>query len=157
MQAASRSTDPGLPCQQVRNDIERIHILVYQAAKKVCVDCQVEKILEEFPVRSDGHTGGFRSWCRSCNSDRRRFNRYGMSAEQYKIQLQLQNGVCAICKQPETATHSSTKQITQLVVDHEHTSGKIRKLLCSACNVGLGNFKDNPELLRKAALYLEDH
>lgn len=42
-------------------------------------------------------------------------------------------------------------------VDHCHTTGKFRDLLCSNCNSGLGLLKDNPDILRKAALYVEEH
>ena len=58
-----------------------------------------------------------------------------------------QGGLCAICgrKQPEK----------WLAVDHDHETGVIRGLLCSRCNSGLGQFKDNPDRLRLAADYLE--
>lgn len=45
----------------------------------------------------------------------------------------------------------------KLAVDHDHNTGKVRKLLCHNCNRALGLFKDNPELMRKAASYVEEH
>lgn len=45
----------------------------------------------------------------------------------------------------------------KLAVDHDHKTGKVRKLLCHNCNRALGLFKDNPELMRKAASYVEEH
>lgn len=45
----------------------------------------------------------------------------------------------------------------KLAVDHDHDTGKVRKLLCHNCNRALGLFKDNPELMRKAASYVEEH
>lgn len=58
-----------------------------------------------------------------------------------------QNGLCAICKLPEASDRS-------LSLDHCHETGKIRGLLCNACNVGLGSFRDSPENLIAASEYL---
>ena len=63
----------------------------------------------------------------------------------------IQRGCCAIC-----GTHQSEMKI-RLSVDHDHTTGKIRSLLCKSCNIGLGEFKDRVELLKKAISYLESH
>jgi hypothetical protein len=68
--------------------------------------------------------------------------------------LQLQNGVCAICSCPETVKHHSTNEIQPLVVDHDHGTGRVRGLLCTRCNKGIGLLKHNPEFLRAAADYL---
>lgn len=73
---------------------------------------------------------------------------YGVSQEQYESLLQQQSGVCAICKL-ECKCHP------RLSVDHCHASDKIRGLLCHACNLGLGNFKDSPVLLLEALKYLQ--
>lgn len=63
-----------------------------------------------------------------------------------------QDGRCAICRKSETELGRS------LSVDHWHTGDKrVRQLLCAECNRGLGVFKDNPDLLREAAAYLERH
>src|SRR5689334_15698995 len=45
----------------------------------------------------------------------------------------------------------------KLVVDHDHATDLIRGLLCSTCNTGLGCFKDDPKLFRKAIKYLKDN
>lgn len=68
-----------------------------------------------------------------------------LSAEEYDTLLQRQKGVCAICgRKPEE----------RLVVDHDHSSGKVRGLLCSPCNLGLGIFEDDPGRLVAGAEYL---
>jgi hypothetical protein len=59
-----------------------------------------------------------------------------------------QNGLCYICQ--------SDNNGRLLAVDHDHITGNIRHLLCINCNLGLGNFKDNQELLIKAVLYLKE-
>ena len=72
----------------------------------------------------------------------------------YQDILSQQNFVCAICKNPEKVKHNR-KTISLLAVDHDHETGKIRGLLCSRCNQGLGHFDDNPEKLRSGIKYLE--
>lgn len=79
----------------------------------------------------------------------------GITLQKYDEMLLLQKGVCAICKQTEKHTDHQTKKLKKLAIDHCHNTDKIRGLLCTNCNLGIGNFKDNPEFLRKAALYCE--
>ena len=74
----------------------------------------------------------------------------------YKMHAE-QNGRCAICKEVETRKSRTDGKICALAIDHCHKSGKIRNLLCHDCNTGLGKFKDNTELMKKAILYLEKH
>jgi hypothetical protein len=61
-----------------------------------------------------------------------------------------QQGRCAICGTPEELTPQQ-----RLHLDHDHAAGHVRGLLCSLCNVGLGQFKDSPERLLAAAAYLK--
>lgn len=82
-------------------------------------------------------------------------SKYSITLAQYEELFLKQNGVCAICKQPETALEKYKGRIKKLAVDHCHDTNKIRGLLCSSCNIGIGNLKHNPDLLRKAALYCE--
>lgn len=78
----------------------------------------------------------------------------GMTEVEYSEKLREQNGVCAICKQPETAFSKGVPRV--LAVDHCHVTGGVRKLLCSNCNLMLGNAKDNPSALRAGADYLDE-
>ncbi|HET8686207.1 MAG TPA: endonuclease VII domain-containing protein [Methanosarcina sp.] len=70
--------------------------------------------------------------------------RFNITLDQYKEMLALQDNVCAICLQPEKRKDHRTGLIRELAVDHCHTTGKIRGLLCTDCNTALGLFKDNP-------------
>lgn len=74
---------------------------------------------------------------------------YGISLLEYNALLEKQNRVCAIC-------HSVPEQ-GSLCVDHDHSTSKIRGLLCHACNVALGNFRDSKQFLKQAISYLEAH
>lgn len=76
---------------------------------------------------------------------------YGITAEEYENKLKHQNFGCAICGKP------SDLFTRKLAVDHCHTTGKIRDILCGPCNTGLGSFQDDPELLKKAAEYIRKH
>jgi hypothetical protein len=71
---------------------------------------------------------------------------YSLSKEDWEGMLALQDGKCGICL---------TQSSRQLVVDHDHTTGEVRGLLCHGCNRGLGMFRDSPSALRRAASYLE--
>lgn len=73
--------------------------------------------------------------------------RYGVTVEQYDQMLLKQNGLCAICGRVDETGK-------RLAVDHSHETGKIRGLLCTGCNTGLGKFKDSSQLLNKAATYI---
>jgi hypothetical protein len=79
--------------------------------------------------------------------------RYGLDPEVYRAMIASQDGKCAICGEPPDPSGSHVRRV--LCVDHDHASGEIRGLLCYACNVAIGHFRDNPELMRLAAKYLE--
>ncbi len=81
---------------------------------------------------------------------------YGLGPGDYATMLAAQHGGCAICSRPESEpTRRGGSRHKRLAVDHCHDSGRIRGLLCTDCNVGLGCFLDDPELFRKAIAYLE--
>ena len=81
--------------------------------------------------------------------------RFGISLKEYQVLLENQNHVCAICSQPEQSIDHRTKKPRALAVDHCHTTGKIRGLLCSDCNTGLGLFQDSKIFLMNAIKYLD--
>jgi len=82
---------------------------------------------------------------------------FGITLEGYTTLLSQQNFSCAICGSKEPgASLKSGKGYKNFAVDHNHLTGKIRGLLCRGCNVGIGNLKDNPELLEKAAAYIRN-
>ncbi len=71
---------------------------------------------------------------------------YGITLADYEEFLRKQNGACAICKN----TYDYT-----LHVDHNHTTGEIRGLLCHNCNMAIGHLQDSSELARATALYID--
>jgi hypothetical protein len=75
--------------------------------------------------------------------------KYRLNPADYDALLAAQGGLCAICHQPETM-----RAVRRLAIDHDHQSGLIRGLLCHGCNLGIGRFGDDPNLLEAAARYL---
>lgn len=130
---------------------------------KTCTKCGETKSEDSFSWHYKDK-GIRRAQCKSCRNlyekiksreDHRKIQRkeyclkktYDISIEQYNKMLEDQNGVCDICHRPPI-----TKA---LAVDHCHTTGKIRGLLCSSCNTALGSMQDNTDRLRNAIAYLE--
>lgn len=93
--------------------------------------------------------------CRACaRANQRRISRavslrsrHQMTVSQYDVLFEKQKGRCAIC--------GRSQEGLRLAVDHSHQTGERRGLLCRACNLGLGNFLDNPSALRSAIRYLQ--
>lgn len=70
--------------------------------------------------------------------------------------LEEQNHLCAICGNPETVKNYKDV-VSKLSVDHCHRTGKVRGLLCQNCNKGIGNLKENEDIILKAVEYLRKH
>ena len=79
---------------------------------------------------------------------------YGIDFEEYDRMLEEQNGVCAICGNPERCIHDGKPR--RLAVDHNHFTGKVRGLLCYRCNNRLGAL-ENRDFVEKATEYLKRH
>ena len=79
--------------------------------------------------------------------------KYGITTEQYNDMFSKQGKVCAICGSANSG-YGNTKCMP---VDHDHKTGKVRAIICRPCNVTLGEVKDNPDLLRRLADYLEKY
>lgn len=77
--------------------------------------------------------------------------KYGINEDQYNHLLLMQNYRCKICNK------SLDDNGKKLAIDHCHTTGKVRSLLCHSCNVGLGNFNDNIDIMTRAIEYLMEH
>jgi len=96
---------------------------------------------------------------REANRDRTRDKdfrkKYGIDFATYQRMLIIQKGVCAICEQPETKLQNGA--IRMLSVDHNHTTGAVRGLLCGNCNMAIGYAYDDVTVLRKAIAYLQRH
>ncbi len=134
---------------------------------KTCTKCNLEKPVEEFALRGKSGSGQRKSECKLCGAarqkvyeaaqdpeerrHRRRQRTHGITETREEIAAMAvrQRHCCAICGRHESESHNG------LHLDHSHRSGETRGLLCQKCNVGLGMFEDNADVLRVAAFYLE--
>ena len=131
---------------------------------KTCTDCGVEKDINDFYLRGGSYSPNSRkSKCKECdkarvkrrhleNPDRTKNNdlmrTYGITLEEHTRMFEEQNGVCYLCKKPGDGRWK------KLCVDHDHKTGKVRKLLCRSCNTALGQVGDNVDLLKAMIEYL---
>lgn len=128
---------------------------------RTCKECGEEKELSAFP---QNRPGSFRNTCKSCYADKSRkwrednpdymwaynlWRNYQVTVGDYMKMWEQQGYRCCICE------YDYDKE--DLCVDHDHETGLVRGLLCSNCNIGLGMFEDNPQILRAAADYLENN
>lgn len=126
--------------------------------RRFCPSCQAVKPLEDFPLNRASRSGRG-GYCKPCHNVKgkqvyerlyggtREYHlrrRYGITGAQYDQLVADQGGVCALCRQ-RAPQH----------VDHDHLTGRVRGVLCSCCNQGLGNFRDDAATLRQAADYVE--
>lgn len=138
--------------------------------EKTCTSCGETKPISEYTKNGFNSSGvqSYKSMCRPCYNNykqqwrnERPFNYekskdvelkrlYGISYQEYLTMLAAQQYACAICGTTETGKYKAFH------VDHCHITGIVRGLLCSNCNTGIGNLKDDVGLLKRAIQYLEN-
>lgn len=141
------------------------------ALEKRCCRCKATKPLDEFCVNKTEEDG--RSWrCRQCNSEnykqwkdrkplearrlmaRRNQIKYnhGLQWDDVVAMLEAQHNLCAICKKEFSSGMAKTFRI-----DHCHSTGRVRALLCHSCNIVLGHVGDSIKILSDSIEYLKTH
>lgn len=137
-------------------------------ATKVCTRCKQPRPVARFHLRNKRGTT-LRAWCKDCTAremprkkartifpgcskaspvEQHLFYAYGLRLHQYDEMLQRQAGACGICRE----LPASGKK---LFVDHDHSTGRIRGLLCDLCNRGIGMLKEREEVFLSAISYLK--
>ena len=110
---------------------------MFYKGRKDCKPCHLARKRDEYdPV---------------VGADRHLRSKYGITLKQYELMLDAQNGVCAICHEYNVDRPGSH---TRMPVDHNHTTGAVRGILCNRCNLVLGKMGDNIELFQNAINYL---
>lgn len=126
---------------------------------KVCGKCKHTKSLDNYNL-DKYMPNGYTSWCKACKKDygdsnpdvlqNAKLRKYGLDVDSYKAMRESQKNRCVICTNP-------FEEARNIHVDHCHTTGKTRELLCNNCNFLLGHSKDNILILKSAIRYLEKH
>ena len=124
---------------------------------KKCTKCGYVGDTTHF-YRNKRRKDGYSSWCKTCDREyqikvrdrtrhQQRYRDYGITKEQSVELLRQQDSKCAICLEHITLANCD--------VDHSHTTGKVRGLLCPKCNRGIGLLGDSTDNLIRAIKYLE--
>lgn len=141
--------------------------MVEEAVVKICTRCRVEKPIDEFQrlriLDKDAsfnlgwlkYNDGRHEICRECKEYKRQNNQlkcvYKLNKLKFDKMVKDQGNACFLCERSFELARRK-----YMHVDHSHVTGKVRGILCPGCNHALGIFKDSPELLRKAANYIEE-
>ncbi len=149
---------------------------------KTCAACKIDKEITEFVSQGNGQ---YTSYCKDCHRNRGQkykadnpqkvkeslknsykrhrvkrsyenlLKHYGISPKEYVEMLEKQKNVCFICAKAEVSTYRGV--VKRLAVDHDHTTGKVRALLCSSCNLAVGFVKEDFKIAIKLAEYIHNH
>lgn len=106
-----------------------------------------KEIQDAYDAKRQGKRNSYKS-CKVLQS------KYGITLDNYQQMLIEQNNSCRICG---TLTADKSNISRRFAVDHCHTTGKVRGLLCIKCNAGIGMFNDNLDILISAVSYLQEH
>jgi len=135
---------------------------------KTCTVCKEEKSFDNF-YPSNTYKDGFYYRCIPCEKlnsrryydkykrkvrERLQFKAYGITPEEVEKLRREQDGMCAICSEKMDDSMGDVDMKTRQVVDHCHTTKKVRGLLCTRCNQAIGLLRDSPAIMQRAINYL---
>jgi hypothetical protein len=128
----------------------------YGLQARSCVTCGEFKQPEDFHVVPQKKMlCGYQVYktCKTCEKKRKLDshlqNTYGITLKDFLGMEKIQGGVCYICGKPPSGKSE------RLVVDHNHKTGEVRKLLCVTCNVQLAKFEADPNFIQNIIRYLD--
>ncbi len=150
--------------RQRRRKSSREPLSLFPDAPRWCSSCERQLPPGSFN-KDEKNRDGLHSYCRECRGAAKKSayqanpqahairhvtRTYGIKPEQFAAMVKAQGNACAICSNDMGKGKGRH-------VDHCHTTGRVRALLCSHCNVAIGYARDDPALLRAMADYVEQH
>jgi len=131
-------------CNQVKSQIEFYkESNIKRGFRYTCKECDAPRFIKYRTENREAVSNTRLKWSRRVNSN--------FPPELYDERLSNQGGVCAICSTDNPGGRG------KFHADHDHSTKQPRGVLCHNCNVALGNFRDNPELLKAAIEYLNKY
>ncbi len=125
----------------------------HDGKQQYCKPCSSAIVTASRQRRPEAHRASSKRW-REKNLERHADNNakrnYGVEHGTYAKMFEAQNGLCAICEQPP-------KNDQRFHIDHCHDTSRVRELLCSKCNTGIGQMNHDPEIVLRAHAYLLKH
>ena len=130
-------------------------------SKRFEISSRCKECIKKYSVRPKNHKETIRERSKRWRKDNKELytnavtnstlkKKYGITLDDYNLMYKEQKGVCAICDLEELSGK-------RLAVDHCHETGKVRGLLCFACNTSLGKFNDSISTLESAINYLKNY
>jgi len=148
----TRKVNLDKPCRSCANSIKRggTGVFTNKEGARLCKGCNNYFSLENYYKKHS-------TYCKTCSNIKtglyikqiHRYKKYSIGKEDYEKLLFEQQNSCAICKEKFSID-------LQPRIDHNHSTGRVRGILCHNCNTGLGHFRDNIEILRTTIKYLEN-
>lgn len=126
----------GKPCKKCGNELRLV-------SNRKCINCEHKRLY----IRQKSAD------VKTQRAMHQRKWKYGITQESFDQKMKVQSGCCAICSR---ILDCSSRDTTPCV-DHNHTTGKVRGLLCRPCNQAIGCLQDQPHLCQLAAVYLNKH
>lgn len=118
----------------------------WETRTKVCSKCEVRKSFDDYSMR--GGRKDYQSYCKACDAIYQRTKRLGITNDEFLAIMDRQSQCCAACGD------WLMMGIGKYAVDHCHTTGRIRGVLCGHCNIALGHLKDDPDRITALLGYL---
>jgi Autographiviridae endonuclease VII len=142
-------------CKEIK-DYSEFHKDLTRAIgiRPACKACETKRLYEWREKNRSAYNNYAAQW-RALNPERQHATeikrKYNVSKEQYQEMLDKQGNRCQICRK----LHNVDIKRGRLYIDHNHTTGKVRGLLCNNCNSGIGNLQDDPDIVQSALEYLK--